>query len=224
MTIDRIEKFTSATDLYDLPVHTVQTLATLLQLPWPRWLRNTTKAELPTATNPPSANSRDIIQLHAVLALTIGQTVNADDLAEVLGWPLPQVRDTIDALAAMLQGRGSVLRLNRTAAHVKLSIRPGALDGTAERRLAKLHHIRQPDPMVFHLIYRVLHGDRERADALIKEAPGALRDALEAGILVEQRPPQASSSREDEDPERNLPFDLAPDVAFSLGLIDELHD
>jgi transcriptional regulator with XRE-family HTH domain len=224
VTIDRIERFTSATDLYDLPVRTIQKLATLLQLPWPRWLRDTTNAELPAARNAPSTNRRDHMQLHAVLALTIGQTVNADDLAEVLGWPLPHVHDTADALGAMLHRRGSALRLSRNSTHVRLSVRPGALDDAAERRLAQLHHIRQLDPMVFHLIYRVLHGDCRRAHDLNEVAPGVLREALEAGILVERRPTQPATERDDDGPERHFPFDLAPDVAYSLGLSEDLYD
>lgn len=48
-------------------------------------------------------------------------------------------------------------------------------------RLAQLHHIRPLDPMVFHLIYRVLHDDRRRAHDLKEVVPGVLREALEAG-------------------------------------------
>ncbi|MFI7072831.1 hypothetical protein [Micromonospora sediminicola] len=224
MTIDRIEKFTAATDLYDLPVRTIQKLATLLQLPWPRWLMRTTNAEIPEARKPPSTNGRDVMQLQAVLALSIGQPVSTDDLAEVLGWPLPHVHDTIDVLTAMLQRRGSPLRLSRNTTHVRLSVRPGVLDGTAEHRLAQLHHIRQPDPMVFHLVYRVLRGDNQRAHDLSRVAPGVLREAMEAGILIARPPLQPAGNREDDPPERHFPFGLAPDVAYSLGFVDDLHD
>ncbi|MEU6206100.1 hypothetical protein ABZ814_21260 [Micromonospora musae] len=224
MTIDRIEKLTSATDLYDLPIRTIQKLATVLQLPWPQWLTGTTNAGFPAARKTPSSKSRDVMQLHAVLALTIEQTIHADDLAEVLGWPLPHVHDTIEALVRIFNRRGSALCLNRTASQVKLSVRPGALDDKAEDRLAQLHHIRQLDPMVFHLVYRVLHGDRRRAHDLKEAAPGVLGEALKAGILVEQRAPEPATKPDDDQPERHFPFDLAPDVSYSLGLSHGLYD
>ncbi|MFE9913626.1 hypothetical protein ACFYPG_00600 [Micromonospora sp. NPDC005553] len=172
----------------------------------------------------PSTNRRDIKQLHAILTLTIGQSISADDLAEALGWPLPHVHDTINALTTVLHRRGTPLRLTHSPTHVRLHLAPGALNSTIEHRLAQLHHIRQLHPMVFHLIYRVLHGDHLRADALTHLAPGALREALHAGTLTSRRPPPPTTNRTDDHQGQAYPFALAPDVAFSLGLIDDLRD
>jgi hypothetical protein len=155
------------------------------------------------AAQPAAAPTPDNHALEAAL-LAHGDTVTLDDLAEALGWSLGRLEDALHALYRRLEPTGA--RLTRTGWN-RYRIDPDQQTLTSRQRHALAQRRRHADD----------HAGLGLAGAaklylLISGVPAQLQRQLWHDDPVVQRLSQQQLITD------GLPYELTPEVRFSLGL------
>jgi hypothetical protein len=211
-----IPQVITVADLDDLPVRTIRSLASALNLTWPGWLDPATEPghHLPppddhdTSTDPATPPPSDAARVHAVLALLLGRPLHARQIAHILGWPAERAQHALTQLASLTRSHGG-LRLILGDGHAKLTITPATIDRAACARLHQISLQQQgPPPGIAYLAYRLSNRDHQDTLDLARRHPELLAAAVAAGYLT----CQAGNDGHPAD------IQLTPDVAFSLGI------
>jgi hypothetical protein len=215
----RIRQITTITDLDDLPLRTIRALASALDLPWPSWAGRAPAGSQPgpgpsgghdtttTSSTGPVTRHSDADQVHAVLALVLGQPLRYDQIADALDWPAGRVQHALTQLAPLTPGRHG-LRLTLDGGQAKLTIAPGTLDPAARRRLRQTTLQQDLSPGIAYIAYRLSHRGHTETLDLARRNPELLAAAADAGYLTYQTDSDGHPAS----------IELAPDVAYSLGL------
>lgn len=218
LPIHRIRQITTTHDLDDLPVRALAALAERLELDWPQWLTHRNRTWLQHQTEPaapePDTNT-DADRVHAVLALVIGRKLRLDQIAHILSWPVQRVQQATAQLAPLLRAHRGLRLIVHDNQTLQLTISPRTIDTAARERLLQLiYHQQGPAPGIALVAYRATNGDYRQVTDLLKRAPDLLTNAGAAGFIT-------YSLGDDGQPAR---IQLAPDVAYSLGMVNQLND
>jgi hypothetical protein len=160
------------------------------------------------------ATPGDPLRVQAVLAAAFGQPLHVGEIAHVLQWHIERVQQAAHQLASRLRS-SSGLRVVVDDDTLTLDTTPRLLDPSAAHRLAQLLHAGGlgPNPHVYHLVYRLILAD-ERTDHVLDLAPDVLDEAVDYALVTHDL----------DDQHRPTNIQLTPEVAYSLGLTDELPD
>jgi hypothetical protein len=80
--------------------------------------------------------------------------------------------------------------------------------------LQLVYHQQGPAPGIALVVYRATNGDHRHVLDLFRQAPDLLANAVSAGFITH-------NLGDDDQPAR---IQLAPDVAYSLGMVNQLND
>jgi hypothetical protein len=216
----RIPRIVTAADLDDLPVRTIRSLASALDLTWPGWLDPATDpghhwpppADDDTSTGLDTPPPSDAARVNAVLVLLLGRPLHPRQIAHILGWPAERAQHALTQLASYTRGRRE-LRLIFSDGLAKLTIVPSIIDRSASARLHQLSLQQQgPPPGIAYLAYRLSNCDHQDTLDLARRHPELLAAAVAAGYLTHQAGADGHPAS----------IQLTPDVAFSLALTTNL--
>jgi hypothetical protein len=216
LPIHRIRQITT-TDLDDLPGRALAALAERLDLDWPQWLTHRNHQWLQHQAQPPSEpdTTADADRVHAVLALVIGRKLRLDQIAHILGWPVQRVQQAAATLAPLLRAHRGLRLIVHHNQILELTVAPRTIDAAARERLLQLtYHQQGPAPGIALVAYRATNGDHRQVTDLLRQAPDLLTNAAAAGFIT-------YTLGEDGQP---AAIELAPDVAYSLGMVNQLND
>lgn len=217
LPIHRLSQLTT-TDLDDLPVRALAALAERLELHWPEWLTHSPHPWLQRQAEPASSEpvtTADADRVHAVLALVIGRKLRVDQIAHILGWPVERVQQATVKLAPLVRAHRGLRLIVHDNQILQLIVGPRTIGAAARERLLQLvFHQQGPAPGIALVAYRATNGDYRQVLDLFRQAPDLLANAVSAGFITH-------SLGDDGQPGG---IQLTPDVAYSLGMVNQLND
>ncbi len=214
----RLQQLRIVRDLDDLPMRLIRRVAEALNLTWPDWLHPYAgpypRPVLPdpgdTGADQHSWTSNDAARIHALLALALDQPFTYQQIAELLDWPL----DRVHAALALISRPWRGLRVVDDGTTATLTTNPRALPAGTRERL-QLLQLKQsgPSPALAYLVYRISTRQYNDAIEIANRRADTIHAAQAAGLLTYTLTSEG----------RPTDLQLSPEVAFSLGIVTELH-